>query len=144
MYLQILSNLGGSEEVLRLSKGLGGKPQKTRQCLLTELYFHRRYPGTYRVQPGTACKRGSYKIAILNSAPRVSHGRSRRYDFHFVRQNSNGMWSHKRGGTEITRKNARGEPIHDPRLASFDYGDLKYKPCSFFCVRSKATKKPKT
>lgn len=144
MYLQILSNLGGSDEVLRLSRGLTGKPQKTRQCLLTELFFHRQFADTYRVQPDKSCKHGFYKIAILNSAPRASHGRSRHYDFHFVRQNSNGMWSHKRGGTKITRENARGKPIHDPRLANFDYGDLKYKPCSFFCVKSKATRRPKS
>ena len=65
----------------------------------------------------------------------MSHGRGVGYDFHFVRQNADGTWSHKRGGTEITRLNARGERIRDPRAASFDYGYVKYKPCSFFCAR---------
>lgn len=137
MFLQIQSDLGGSDDVLRLSAGMHRKPLKTRQCLLTELFFHRRYPATYRVPAEKACKRGFAKIAILNSAPRKSRGRPINYDFHFVRQNANGSWSHKRGGTEITRLNAKQQRIFDPRDASFDYGRLKYKPCSFFCVRAK-------
>ena len=135
MYLQIHSDLGGSENVMRLTRGLKGKQLKTQQCLLTGLFFHRLYPKSYLVQPETACKHGFYKVALLNSPSRVSpDGRKRNYDFHFVRQNANGLWSHKPGGTPITRYNARGNLIKDPRTASWNYGSVKYKTCSFFCV----------
>jgi|SaaInlV_125m_DNA_1040241.scaffolds.fasta_scaffold01003_9 hypothetical protein len=135
MYLQLSSDLGGSDTLLSLTRGLKGKQLKTQQCLLSGLFFHRLYPKSYLVTPETACKRNFYKIALLNSAPRVSRGgRKRNYDFHFVRQNANGLWSHKPGGTPITRYNARGDLIKDPRTASWNYGSLKYKPCSFFCV----------
>jgi hypothetical protein len=47
-------------------------------------------------------------------------------NFHWVRLDSNGMWSHKPGGTEITNKDNNGESIKDP--ASQDFS-----PWSEFC-----------
>jgi len=48
-----------------------------------------------------------------------------------------GLWSHKRGlmsGPLLV--DAKNKPIHDPRRASRDYGDLNYDiPCTSFCFK---------
>jgi hypothetical protein len=75
------------------------------------------------------CPRGSYKIALVvdpNS------------DYHFYRQDKDGMWSHKPGGTNVTRLDASKQPIYNPELADRDYtkdSGLHYKKfCSYLCV----------
>lgn len=60
-------------------------------------------------------------------------------DYHFYRQDTNGMWSHKPGGTEVTNLDASGRPIYDPKLADRNYNakgsSLNYNIfCSYFCV----------
>ena len=60
-------------------------------------------------------------------------------DYHFYRQDSNGMWSHKPGGTAVTDKDADGRPIYDPKLTNRNYdgkgSKLNYDIfCSYFCV----------
>jgi hypothetical protein len=60
-------------------------------------------------------------------------------DYHFYRQDTNGMWSHKPGGTEVTNLDASGRPIYDPKLADRNYttkgSSLNYNIfCSYFCV----------
>lgn len=60
-------------------------------------------------------------------------------DYHFFRQDSNGMWSHKPGGTPVTNLDADGKLIYDPRLASRDYqkdgSKLNYDTfCAYMCV----------
>jgi hypothetical protein len=42
-------------------------------------------------------------------------------DYHFYRQDSNGMWSHKPGGQLVTDKDAYGNPIYNPERCSRDY-----------------------
>lgn len=62
-------------------------------------------------------------------------------DYHFYRQDSNGMWSHKPGSTKITTKDASNRPIYDPSLCDRDYSKkshLNYNRfCSFMCVPRK-------
>ena len=58
-------------------------------------------------------------------------------DYHFYRQDSNGMWSHKPGGTKVTNIDATGRPIYDPALASRLYTNsgLNYdKFCGYLCA----------
>ena len=60
-------------------------------------------------------------------------------DYHFYRQDSNGMWSHKPGGTAVTNKDASGRPIYNPALCDRNYNEKSSKLnydvfCSFFCV----------
>lgn len=60
-------------------------------------------------------------------------------DYHFFRQDSNGQWSHKPGGTPVTNLDADGRPIYDPKLASRNYdktgSTLNYNIfCSYLCV----------
>jgi hypothetical protein len=60
-------------------------------------------------------------------------------DYHFFRQDSNGMWSHKPGGTAVTNLDANEKRIYDPQLASRDYHEsgskLNYDTfCAYMCV----------
>lgn len=79
---------------------------------------------------GAKCPAGSSKAAIVVDP---------KEDYHFFRQDTNGYWSHKPGGTAVTNKDSSGRPIYDPQLANRDYratgGRLNYnKFCSYFCV----------
>ena len=58
-------------------------------------------------------------------------------DYHFYRQDSNGLWSHKPGATNVTHIDGTGRPIYDPLLASRYYPEsgLNYDEfCSYLCV----------
>lgn len=77
------------------------------------------------------CPAGYSKIALIIDASD---------DYHFLRQDSNGYWSHKPGARSVTNVDARGHLIWDPRLANYDYtaagdGTLNYDIfCSYMCV----------
>jgi hypothetical protein len=62
-------------------------------------------------------------------------------DYHFYRQDSNGFWSHKPGGTAVTNKDSAGRLIYNPELANRDNrkddnkDGLNYNVfCGFMCV----------
>ncbi len=38
-------------------------------------------------------------------------------DYHWYRQDSDGLWSHKQGTFPVTRNDDSGDPIIDPKLA---------------------------
>jgi hypothetical protein len=72
-----------------------------------------------------ACPRGSFKVAlVINPTPGSN-------DYHWYRQDSNGNWSHKPGGTDATNVDNSGNPIVDPRTA--DRGGYTTF-CGCFCV----------
>lgn len=47
-------------------------------------------------------------------------------NFHWVRKDSNGMWSHKPGGTQVRNTDNTGKTVSDPSVANFS-------PWSQFC-----------
>ena len=61
-------------------------------------------------------------------------------DYHFLRQDSNGYWSHKPGARKVKNVDAFGHKIKDPRLANYNYAlsdgaSLNYDIfCSYMCV----------
>ena len=62
-------------------------------------------------------------------------------DYHFLRQDSNGYWSHKPGGRPITNRDASNRPIWDPQLCDLNYttedhdSHLNYDVfCNYLCV----------
>jgi len=76
------------------------------------------------------CPNMTSKIALIVDPKR---------DYHFLRQDSNGMWSHKPGAMEVTTLDASGRPIVRPDRALFIYKNkedpLKYtKFCGYYCV----------
>lgn len=79
----------------------------------------------------TRCAPGASKIALIIDESD---------DYHFLRQDSNGYWSHKPGARQVTNVDAYGHLIKNPRLANYDYarngdGTLNYNVfCSYMCV----------
>ena len=94
--------------------------------------------GGYPIGFTGKCRRGFSKIATVVDPDR---------DFHYYRQDTNGMWSHKPGATPVTNKDSAGNPIYDPDLAGRYYpseeshkDELDYSGfCGYYCIpRSKA------
>ena len=56
------------------------------------------------------CPVGTYKVALV-----VSNS-----DYHWYRQDADGLWSHKRGTTPVKRTDESGELIIDPMIADRD------------------------
>ncbi len=80
------------------------------------------------------CPRGYSKIALVIDPDN---------DYHFYRQDSNGLWSHKPGGQPVTNRDASNKLIYNPEFADRDYrkpglpkeDQLNYSIfCSFLCV----------
>jgi hypothetical protein len=74
------------------------------------------------------CPKGMRKIAFV-----VDENN----DYHVVRQDSNGFWSHKPGSTKVTPYDALQRKIYDPSLASWLYpgSGLHYKQfCGFVLI----------
>jgi hypothetical protein len=59
-------------------------------------------------------------------------------DYHWYRQDSHGLWSHKPGNTPVTDLDASGMPITNPEMADRNYtstGGLNYFDfCGYFYV----------
>jgi hypothetical protein len=76
------------------------------------------------------CPSGTSKIALIVDPKR---------DYHFLRQDPDGYWSHKPGAMNVTREDASGRPILRPDRACFMYTKHKEpltytKMCGYFCV----------
>lgn len=56
------------------------------------------------------CPAGTYKVALVVSTS----------DYHWYRQDADGLWSHKRGTTPVKRTDESGELIIDPMMADRD------------------------
>lgn len=88
-------------------------------------------PGTSKIALGIAPDNCGNEMIKRKPCPSSRNG-----DYHFWRQDSNGMWSHKPGGTAVTNLDASGRPIYDPAIADRNYGDrLNYKfLCTYMCA----------
>ena len=76
------------------------------------------------------CPYGTSKIALIVDPKR---------DYHFIRQDDDGYWSHKPGAMNATRFDASNRPILRPDRALFLYRKHKEpllytKFCGYFCV----------
>ena len=86
------------------------------------------------------CQCNEYKIAMViddNNTPLVRDND----DFHFYRQDQGtDIWSHKQGGSAVSRVDASGNIIYDPETADRKYktrgkGNHDYnKFCGYYCV----------
>lgn len=74
--------------------------------------------------PSGSCAKDKCKIALV-----VGPG----WDFHWYRQDKNGMWSHKPGGGKATNLDNSGNPIANPETA--DRGWYT-QFCGYFCICS--------
>ena len=81
--------------------------------------------GQYDVAPS-----GTYKVALV-----IDQG----LDYHWYRQNLDGMWSHKLGTDPITNLDPLGDPIYDPLYAEryYTYGGNYTLFIGYFAVEAK-------
>ena len=101
-----------------------------RTCPVVEKLMMADIPNVTRVDFATKCPANTSKIALV-----VDKGE----DYHFYRQDPDGMWSHKDGSNKVKRYDALKKPIANPQFASRDYqwtgSDLNYEDfCGFYCV----------
>lgn len=82
--------------------------------------------GAYQTSREATCAANHYKIAFATDPHRT---------YHFYRQDADGGWSHKDAWRPVTRKDASGEPIHDPAEADRVYGHANLSDfCGYVCV----------
>lgn len=91
-------------------------------------------PSITKITATQKCPEGSYKGALVVDPY---------HTYHFYRQNSNGLWSHKPGILDVTDKDASGQVIYFPHLADRNYkkeddDGINYTDfCTYFCVPRK-------
>jgi hypothetical protein len=80
------------------------------------------------------CPNGHYKVALLLDP----HGKK---DYHFLRQDNTGVWSHKAGVQEPKQTDGSGNPIIIPHLADHKYTYYNYsKFCDYYCIKNDSWK----
>jgi hypothetical protein len=108
-----------------------------RSCKVVDRLMRYDVPDIRRTTFRMKCPVGKSKIALV-----VHPGE----DYHFYRQDRDGMWSHKDGANPVKRYDARGDPIFNPKQAARNYRPkgsfLNYSDfCGYYCVpRNKTIK----
>ena len=85
-------------------------------------------PGAKRTTFRKKCPDNKRKIAVVVDPDE---------DYHFYRQDKDGYWSHKPGGTKVQRRDTTKRRIYDPQLAARDnkISRLNYDTfCGYMCV----------
>lgn len=97
-------------------------------CETVEEGVLRQHPQAYREKFDEVCRDGFRKISLMVDPVHPS-------DYHFMRQDKDGMWSHKPGYKDPRRTDASGTLIHAPHLSNRAYEHFNYEDmCSYFCV----------
>ena len=99
-------------------------------------YFFKRIlndiPSVYLTSFKQKCKKGFTKAFFAIDSNKNEH------DYHFYRQDTNQLWSHKPGTTNVINYDADYKIIQNPYTANRNYSTYNYdKPCFFFCVNNK-------
>ena len=99
-------------------------------------YFFKRIlndiPSVYLTSFKQKCKKGFNKAFFAIDSNKNEH------DYHFYRQDTNQLWSHKPGTTNVINYDADYKIIKNPYNANRNYNAYNYdKPCFFFCVNNK-------
>jgi hypothetical protein len=105
-----------------------------RRCVVVERLMMADEPELKPTTFEARCPVGSSKIAMV-----VDPGD----DYHFYRQDSNGLWSHKDGANPAKRVDAQGQLIWNPHTAARDYRPRSYLNytdfCGFYCAPRRKT-----
>jgi hypothetical protein len=101
-----------------------------RTCPVVEKLQKADVPGIQKTDFYSKCPAGKSKIALV-----VDPGE----DYHYYRQDADGLWSHTDGSNKVKRYDALKRPIFNPETAARDYrwqnSDLNYEDfCGFYCV----------
>ena len=85
-------------------------------------------PGSYTEKFDNKCLPGFYKVFLALDVGN---------DYHWWRQDSNKLWSHKPGSTEISNLDGERNKIVDPLKSSRNFSNRYYKkPCFYACIQS--------
>lgn len=91
------------------------------------------HPDIREISFDDKCNAGEYKIAILASPGEVPY--SVTSDYHFMRQDSNGLWSHKPGKNMPINTDSDGMPIYSPDKANMNFYPFNYNQnCGYWCI----------
>jgi len=88
------------------------------------------HPEIYVSNRTTDCKPGFRKIAMVIDNDK---------DYHFLRQDADGTWSHKPGNQKATNKDFSGNRIYVPEPSAIDLNNekdgLNYEVfCNYYCI----------
>lgn len=98
-------------------------------CLTFYKRLKKDIPSMYLINFNDRCRKGFYK-GFIALDPKDSD-----QDYHFYRQDNDGMWSHKPGRSKAVRTDASDNVITNPVLADRNYKYFNYStPCFFFCL----------
>lgn len=142
-----LGEIGGGE------KGIGdfGRDYSNYTCKYFDKLIKHDIPGIKKSNANSVqelqCPPDHYEIALVlddGGTPKKMGDN----DFHFYRKDCNTeFWSHKPGAAAVTKKDASGNFILDPKFSDRNFPNHNYyKFCSYYCVPNKtdiyeATKK---
>jgi len=93
------------------------------------------HPNMIKTTYNKKCPKGHYKVALILDVL----GQDK--DYHFIRQDKNGKWSHKPGYQNVRDVDASNYPIVIPHLANHNYKTHNYsKFCDYYCIKDDAWK----
>ena len=85
-------------------------------------------PNTKKTTFEEQCAPGERKIALMVDPIHPS-------DYHYMRQDADGVWSHKPGYLQVRRVDASGQVIFAPHLSDRKYPDFNYtNMCGYYCI----------
>jgi hypothetical protein len=85
-------------------------------------------PGSYIEKFDNSCLPGFYKVFLALDP---------KNDYHWWRQNSDKLWSHKPGSSQVTDLDADGQKILNPLKSNRNFKHRNYyEPCFFACIYS--------
>ena len=84
-------------------------------------------PGSYIEKFDNPCLPGFYKVFLA-----LDIGN----DYHWWRQDSNRLWSHKPGGTNVVNVDGSGKLIENPLISDRKFSRNYNTPCFFSCIYS--------
>lgn len=99
-----------------------------RSCAQMEMRLELDHPELEKVSYETECPKGKYKIGMMIDPDD---------DYHFIRQDKDGTWSHKPGSANVRNTDFNNKLLEDPTKADFNYvsNGLNYtKKCGFYCI----------
>lgn len=104
---------------------------KVHTCAQMEYRLSLDHPELEKIEYEKECPKGKYKIGMMIDP----------YDdYHFIRQDRNGNWSHKPGSSHVRNTDFSNKLLVDPTSADFNYqsNGLNYtKKCGFYCIATR-------
>jgi hypothetical protein len=100
-----------------------------RDCKFVEDRLLMDHPELSQASVNSTCPPGFHKIGLMVDPDD---------DYHFIRQDDDGTWSHKPGNRKIMEVDFSGKIIEDPTTADFNdtVGQLNYTSfCGAYCVK---------